>query len=912
MSFLYSIIISPIEAIIEFIFCFVLTKFDRFGVAGAIVAVSLAVNFLALPLYNMADAIQLRERNLQNSMAKWINHIKKTFKGDEQFMMLNTYYRINNYHPLYALRSALSIMIEIPFFIAGYHFLSHCSALNNQHILFLNDLGNPDSLFKIGSITINVLPILMTTINTVSTAVYTKGAPVREKIQTYALSLIFLVILYNSPSGLVFYWILNNLFSLAKNIVLKFRNPGKIVYFTIEVILLFASFYVALFYSSSPLSKRLFVYGFTFVFTVCPFLYRLAVKRELKLPSLSCAMDKDNAVILIFSCLILWLLAGAVLPSSVISTSPDEFSFLGETNSPLFYIFSSLSFFLGLFVLWPLCVYKMFGNKTKEAMPPIFFALSLCALGNAFLFKHQYGLISIFFGIEDGGALKKNTMFLYVMPILFLVASIGVFVLFTKLKKKNILIMLLAAIFSSEFLYSSIKCIHIRKSFVAFEKEFAESNASKKFTEIHPELNLSKTEKNVVVIFLDRAISSFFPYIYRQFPEIQSGFEGFTYYPNTLSFANGTLMASPALHGGYEYTPDQLNNRKDEKLVDKHNEALKVMPLIFSKAGYSVTMTDPCDANYKDKGGFEVFDEYPQMDIKSVMGKYTAALTEKLPKEEDFSEPFDKTCNRSSKRFSILQMIYPPFRDSFYNGGHYYQHFPKFQSSPNRFNCVDSYSALYFMKDFTEFNSSKPTFTYVYNLLLHEPLLLRAPDYLPGQIDETHPAAGTGAYNAIDFDKPPYHVNAAGIKMLGQWLCYLKEKGVFDNTRIIVTSDHGHFIENNPKLGFNPLLLVKDFNSHGEYKTDNTLMTNAETVNLAIENLGIEDVNPITGKKFQHVGDFSSFNVYTPDISQRGSARMREAKTFEYNLANSFRMSARSEDDSIFNSESWESMEIKK
>ena len=84
-------------------------------------------------------------------------------------MMISEYYRQNNYHPLYVLRSSLSILIEIPFFIAAYHYLSHCELLMGAHWLIFKDLGSPDELikFSIGSklLIINVLPILMTLIN---------------------------------------------------------------------------------------------------------------------------------------------------------------------------------------------------------------------------------------------------------------------------------------------------------------------------------------------------------------------------------------------------------------------------------------------------------------------------------------------------------------------------------------------------------------------------------------------------------------------------------------------------------------------------------------------------------------------------------------------------------------------------
>jgi hypothetical protein len=98
---LYNLIITPIETIVGWTFFFFNKKFAMFGPAAAIVGVSLIIDFLALPLYNIADSIQEKERKIQKSLEKGIKRIKTCFKGDEQFMMLQTYYKQNNYHPLY-------------------------------------------------------------------------------------------------------------------------------------------------------------------------------------------------------------------------------------------------------------------------------------------------------------------------------------------------------------------------------------------------------------------------------------------------------------------------------------------------------------------------------------------------------------------------------------------------------------------------------------------------------------------------------------------------------------------------------------------------------------------------------------------------------------------------------------------
>ncbi|MBQ3671800.1 MAG: hypothetical protein II921_10070, partial [Treponema sp.] len=152
--FLYNMVIAPIEYIVDWVFNFILVKFESVGVIGAVLGVSLAINFLALPLYTIADRLQEKERAVAKKLEYRVGRIKKAFKGDERFMMLQTYYRQNGYHPLYALRSALSILIEIPFFIAAYHYLSHSEVLRGASFWIFGDLGAPDTLFHVGGMKI--------------------------------------------------------------------------------------------------------------------------------------------------------------------------------------------------------------------------------------------------------------------------------------------------------------------------------------------------------------------------------------------------------------------------------------------------------------------------------------------------------------------------------------------------------------------------------------------------------------------------------------------------------------------------------------------------------------------------------------------------------------------------------------
>jgi hypothetical protein len=139
---------------------------------------------------------------------------------------------------------------------------------------------------------------------------------------------------------------------------------------------------------------------------------------------------------------------------------------------------------------------------------------------------------------------------------------------------------------------------------------------------VKPALNLSADGKNVVVIFLDRALNHYFPYYMAEKPELAKQFDGFTNYTNTVSFAGATNFAVPALVGGYEYTPIEINKRDNETLVSKQNEALRVMPAVFSQNGYDVTVCDPSYANYNWVPDLSIYDEYPEIDAYITKGKF--------------------------------------------------------------------------------------------------------------------------------------------------------------------------------------------------------------------------------------------------------------------------------------------------
>ena len=252
-----TIFIAPLKLAFEYIFYFAHAVVGNPGLA--IVALSLAMNVLVLPLYRRADMMQEAARDVENKLSRGVNHIKKSFSGDERMMILQTYYRQNHYKPTDALKGSVSLLLEVPFFMAAYQFLSTLNILENSSFGPIKDLGVPDGLIVIGGLTINALPVLMTLINVISSAIYLKGFPLKTKIQLYGMALFFLVFLYHSPAGLVFYWTLNNLFSLCKTIFYRLKNPRRVAMGMLLAAGSLISIYGLFFYDAVTLKRKVFV-----------------------------------------------------------------------------------------------------------------------------------------------------------------------------------------------------------------------------------------------------------------------------------------------------------------------------------------------------------------------------------------------------------------------------------------------------------------------------------------------------------------------------------------------------------------------------------------------------------------------------------------------------------------------------
>ena len=857
ISILETLLIGPLKLLFEIIFRLANEFVNHPGFS--IIVLSLIMNILVLPLYRRADAMQEQARDTENKLHKGVSHIKKSFSGDEKMMILQTYYRQNHYKPTDALNGSVSLLLEIPFFMAAYQFLSHLDILQGASLGPIKDLSLPDGLLVIGGLSINILPILMTVINVISCVIYLKGFPLKSKIQLYGMALFFLVFLYTSPAGLVFYWTLNNVFSLVKTIFYKIRNPKLMLRILTTVLGLAFMVFGGFIYETDEIQKRIVLIAIG-VLLLLPMLVPIV---KSKLPEKEKKADPTpNRKLFFMGGLFLTFLIGLLIPSTFIAASPQEYVDISYFHNPLWYIVSAFCMAAGFFLVWLGVFYWLATPKGKVIFCRLIWILCGVTLVNYLFFGTKLGLLSPSLQYENGVAFTLPQQLINIGIVAVL--ALALYFLIVKWQKA-ISIVLITAI-AAVGIMSTVHIVTI---------QYSVGPLSSYQSQGEPNFKLSKNGKNVVVIMLDRAMGLYVPYMFNEKPELEEKFAGFTYYTNTISHGGTTNFGSPGLVGGYEYTPVEMNKRDDEKLVDKHNEALKVMPVLFDKNDFDVTLFDPVYANYQWIPDTSIYDEYP--DIK-------AFLTEGIYNDPKPIQQMIANNHRNFFCFSLMKTMPLFMQSAMYDNGLYNQiegvkaenlytnqiyenedstTVAKGYSKPfmDAYNVLTNLST---MSDITD--SDNNTFMFMTNNATHEPVLLQEPEYEPSyyvdntEYDEANPHRYDADGNKLKMNqllyKTHYQTNMAAMLQLGKWFDYLRENDVYDNTRIILVSDHGRNLYQSGALSFEhenmaayyPLLMVKDFNSR-EFTTSYDFMTNADVPTLATNGIIENPINPFTGKE---------------------------------------------------------------
>ena len=557
--------------------------------------------------------------------------------------------------------------------------------------------------------------------------------------------------------------------------------------------------------------------------------------------------------ILISSTLSLTILTGIFIITSLIASSPTEF----ESKYSL--IFSNIFKYTGIFFVYPIILYYLFSKTIKNILLFIMPILALISLSDVFLMNLDYGNISSNFRFDNADLLissLKDTIF----NILLIISSIS-FIIFAFIKKKYKLIINIFLLISFSLLIISF--INMNKIIYSDRKEFEVAQRNFGLNNGEDVFNVSKNGTNIFVITLDRAIPSYWYKAFEQKPELKKEFDGFTFYLNNTSFAWNTVASIHTIYGGYEYMPYEISTNGKYKLKDKYNEAILMTSELLKNYEYQSVLFNieyPNFSMVKDLSMYEgytnikAFNDYNDT-YKLIKNNLDFLDNKNIETNEIENIKIDK-----SFKFSIFKIIPAFLRYDFYN------YMISTLNNGNHINVsIIEYAKLLFLKYKIKIHDSGNFYNNFHSLLTHFETHFNS-DYLPSYEAREIPKKDIDIFKD-EFSARSYYVNMASIDLIIKFINFLKNNNIYDNTKIILVSDHGVlcntdlFAEEYKFItSFHSLLLVKDFNDRNEFKINSNFMTIADVPYLAVNHLN-NPINPFTGKIITNDAKNNGINV---------------------------------------------------
>jgi YidC/Oxa1 family membrane protein insertase len=193
-----------------------LRLFDRFfGNYGvSIIVLTLLVKVVTIPL----TRAQYRSMQKMMQIQPHLERLRERYKDDASGMQreMMDLYRKQGVNPF---SGCVPMLLQIPIFVGLYNALLNAIELRHAPFVgWINDLSAPDRLM-VGGIGIPVLVILMgASMLAQQWMTPAQGDPTQRRMMMF-MPVIFTAMFLNFPSGLVLYWLVNNVISIGQQYV---------------------------------------------------------------------------------------------------------------------------------------------------------------------------------------------------------------------------------------------------------------------------------------------------------------------------------------------------------------------------------------------------------------------------------------------------------------------------------------------------------------------------------------------------------------------------------------------------------------------------------------------------------------------------------------------------------------------
>jgi YidC/Oxa1 family membrane protein insertase len=192
--------------------------------ALAIIIMTIIIRSLLWPLQNAAT----KSMRKMSKLSPIMNELRVKYKDDPQRMNQETM-KLYKEYGVNPFGGCLPMVVQIPIFFGFYGMLDKAIELRNSSFLWVHDLSQPDTIFHIGGIPINILPLVMAATQLWQMAITPKtGDPAQQRMFLF-MPLIFLFICYNYASGLALYWTVQNLFFVTQMYLTRKQADAPLV-----------------------------------------------------------------------------------------------------------------------------------------------------------------------------------------------------------------------------------------------------------------------------------------------------------------------------------------------------------------------------------------------------------------------------------------------------------------------------------------------------------------------------------------------------------------------------------------------------------------------------------------------------------------------------------------------------------
>lgn len=214
------VVLEPISLLMLNILNFFYSYAKNYGLA--IILLTILVKLALWPLTAKSFSSMQAMQKIQPHLKK----IQEKYKGEPDKLQPEMM-KLYKEHGVNPLGGCLPSLLQLPIFFALFATLNNTIELRGAPFLWISDLSRPDTVFYLGPLPINILPIMMGLTMFWQQAQMPSTSDQNQKMMFMLMPVLMTVLFYGFPAGLTLYWFVFNLLTIAHQQLMLGRSKSK-------------------------------------------------------------------------------------------------------------------------------------------------------------------------------------------------------------------------------------------------------------------------------------------------------------------------------------------------------------------------------------------------------------------------------------------------------------------------------------------------------------------------------------------------------------------------------------------------------------------------------------------------------------------------------------------------------------